>query len=195
MRHLLMLVVLLPWFSAEAEEWEARRRRSGRYESQSNWRHVAPTLGLHLGSVVLSDYHLVPSEEQVGIGGVWLGLAFHPSPRRASPFVAFGTELNVVGNSFEGTFFEGVPQLRAGIALMNEDGVFPIDLELYGLGGYRFGNGLRPGTVRVGAGLSIPAFAVAQYQAYKIPFIPWMVEVFYDMSRQQEVGFRVGYHF
>jgi hypothetical protein len=93
-----------------------------------------------------------------------------------------------------------VPELRAGVMTNGSDDVdFLPDLELYGLGGLRVGNGLRGTTVRVGGGLSIPAFAVAQHHFFKpiggIPIIPWMVEVFYDLSPEQEVGFRFGYHF
>lgn len=195
MRHLLIIAVLLPWFSAEAEEWEARRRGSGRYESKRNFQNMIPTVGLYGGSVFLADYELLLPEERLSVGGAWLGLAVFPGSRLTAPFLAVGAELNLVGNSAEGAFFEGVPELRAGLMVFNEKSVFPIALELYGLGGYRIGNGLRPGAVRVGAGLSIPAFAVAQYKAYKFPFIPWMAEIFYDMSPEQEVGFRVGYHF
>lgn len=195
MRLLFIMAVLVPWLSAEADAWEARRRGSGRYESKSNWKNVAPTLGLHGGSVFLEGNELVHSEDRVNVVGAWLGLAFNPGTTLTAPFLAVGTELNLVGNSAEGGFFEGVPELRTGLVVFNEKSVFPIAFELYGLGGYRIGNGLRPGAVRIGAGLSLPAFAVAQYEAYKIPFIPWMVELFYDVSRERELGFRAGYHF
>jgi hypothetical protein len=201
MRHLVILAVLLPWFSAQAEEWEARGRGrgSGRYESKRNWRNVAPSLGLYGGSVLIEDSEWVSSGERVNIAGLWVGLSFLPVPGDTAVFLTVGTELNVVWK-FSEPYFEPVPSLRAGVMVNGRDDVdFLPDLELYALGGYRVGNGLRDSTVRIGGGLSIPAFAVAQHYFFKryggIPIIPWMVEIFYDLSPQQEVGVRFGYHF
>lgn len=203
MRRLTWIVALLLLVSLPAE---AKGRRRTRWSERpkdvaASNSNIGLSLGLHFGALVVDDFHLVSGDTAVGFIGGWIGGTFHPRPARASPFVALGLELGAVfppsvnGNQSRAAV-EAVPSARLGIAATSGDlgHLFP-DLELYVLGGYRIPNHFRGQAIRLGVGLSIPSFAREQVKWFKIPFIPWMVDLFYDYSPRHEVGVRAGYHF
>jgi hypothetical protein len=194
-----ILVLLLCSTLAEAKERRRSRSSSARSSSELN---VAPSLGLGLGSVLVQGQQLVPQDGGLDYISGWLGVAVHPMSTRLSPFVAVGTEIGAVfpPGPWEGRgTLELVPSVRGGISLLGEPlwHFFP-HLELYALAGFRLGNRVRGAGMRLGAGISIPAFAVLQFEMFKQsfpPIIPWMAEFVYDVSEVPEIGFRVGYHF
>jgi hypothetical protein len=202
MRLWVWLVALLLLLALPAEAKRRRRSPPSGSEGYIDVTNFGVSLGLHFGALILDDYHLVRDEGALTFAGGWIGGTYHPRPKKVSPFVAVGTELGAVvppsrvpGDRAR-IGVEVVPSARLGVALLSDDlgHLFP-DFELYVLGGYRIPNSVRGQAIRVGAGISIPAFARAQYKWIKIPFIPWMVDIFYDYSPRHEVGVRAGYHF
>ncbi|HVG64190.1 MAG TPA: hypothetical protein VNA24_36840 [Hyalangium sp.] len=203
MRLVTWLALLLLLLSLPAEAARRGRSRSSRGQGvdllASN---VGVSLGLYGGSLLVDDFQVVRAEESLYFFGGWIGGTFHPRPGRISPFLALGTEIAAVvppGNGPDGrgsAAVEVVPSVRFGVSAPSDDAGhwFP-DLEVYALGGFRIPNHIRGSAIRLGAGISIPAFARAQYKWIKIPFIPWMFDIFYDYSPRHELGFRVGYHF
>lgn len=136
--------------------------------------------------------------------GGWLGVSMHPVPGDAwSPWVALGTELNGYFPFSGGSTFEVVPELRGGISLVRSpttawvSRVFP-HLEIYTLLGARIPNAVRPGAVRIGAGISFVEFAAWQaalVNALSAAVIPWAVEVTYDFGNVGVLGLRFLWHF
>jgi hypothetical protein len=140
---------------------------------------------------------------------MWFGLAVHPYPRRISPFISAGSELNFVnaqGKDLSHSYFEVAPELRAGVSLLPPpptwiNQTFPT-LSLYGIAAYRLENRLRGNAARLGVGLSLFAFARWQSDWWRgglfgggPPLIPWAVEVLWDFDQTAAWTFRVSYHF
>jgi hypothetical protein len=198
MRPLICLLVLWPLL-ASAETWEARR--SGGGSRGSGQPGVALTLGLNAGAVFIRGNEYLGDDEGMGLVGGWIGATVHPRPDTASLFMSAGLEINGVFAPDDGRLIamEYVPEVRGGLALLGEPfwEFFPY-LELYVLSGVRISNPLRGTALRLGAGISIPAFGAVQFESLGRncpPLIPWMFEIIYDVSEVPETSFRVGYHF
>jgi len=162
---------------------------------------VALTLGLNAGAMVVRGNEYVGDQDGFGLVGGWIGATVHPRPDRASLFVSMGLEVNGVLAPDDDRLvtMEFVPEVRGGLALLNKPfWEFLPQMELYVLSGFRLPNQVRGSALRLGAGISIPAFGVAQFESFGRsypPIIPWMFEIIYDVSDVPETSFRVGYHF
>lgn len=204
LRYLVLLLVVCPVLSrAEGS------RNSGGTEVDTSWLsflgpHTTLTLALSYGETVIQDRHLLPQEEHLQSGDLWVGAAFHPRPAIVSPFLAGGTELGVVGPRGTGdtrVAFEAIPQARLGLVVLMPMGsvTFP-GVEVYGIAGYRLVTNYRDSSLRLGAGFSLPLFAYIQGVILEsllgVPFaiIPWMVEATYDLA-SKETSFRAGFQF
>jgi hypothetical protein len=203
MRLPVWLVALFLLLSLPAEAKRRRGSRSSGRRGDPALTNVGVSVGLFGGALLLDDFHVVSGEESLWYAGGWIGGTYHPRPEKVSPFMAVGTEIGVVvppsqlpGGERTRTGIEVVPSARLGVSMLSDDlgHLFP-DFEAYVLGGYRIPNSVRGHALRLGAGISIPAFARAQYKWIKVPFLPWMFDIIYDLSPRHEVGFRAGYHF
>lgn len=135
----------------------------------------------------------------------WVGVGFHPAPGDDwSGWVALGTELNGYFPGGGRGVFEVVPELRGGISLARSppghywNRLFP-HLAIYTLVGARVGSAARPTALRIGAGVSVIAFAVWQASLVSRfngpPALPWAVELTYDFDTVGILAIRVLYHF
>lgn len=202
LRYLMLLLVLCPLRSLA----ESPQRTDG---LDTSWLsllgpNTTLTLGLSYGETVIQNQHLIPQEERLQGGDLWVGAAFHPRPAMVSPFLAGGLELGLLGAS--GTRdaqlgLEAIPEARLGLVVLMPMGsvTFP-GVEVYGITGYRFVTHYRDNSLRIGAGLSLPVFdyiqgAILQSMlGFPFAIIPSMIEATYDLS-SKETSFRVGFHF
>jgi hypothetical protein len=199
---LICLLVLWPLVSM-GETGEAREQRSEGRTRSPRGPAVALTLGLSAGVLLVRGNEYVGDEGGLGMISGWVGATVHPRPASASWFMGAGLEIGGVyaPESRGGHLLamEFVPEVRGGLALLGSPfwEFFP-HLELYVLSGFRVPNVVRGSALRLGAGISIPAFGAAQFESFGRncpPFFPWMVEVIYDVSDVPETSIRVGYHF
>lgn len=162
------------------------------------WANFQPTAAIGMGGELLGS-------RGVTITG-WAGVAFHPVPGGEwTGWVALGSELNGYFPGGAGGAFEAVPELRGGVSLARSppeqwvSRLFP-HLAIYTLVGARLPNTARPAALRIGAGVSVIAFAV--WEASLIshsfnapPALPWDIELTYDFDTVGILAIRVQYHF
>lgn len=162
------------------------------------WANFQPTAALGIGGELLGSRGVTISS--------WLGVAFHPVPGGEwTGWIALGSELNGYFPGGGGGVFEAVPELRGGLSLARSppeqwlSRLFP-HLAIYTLVGARLPNAARPAALRIGAGVSVIAFAV--WEASLIsrsfnapPALPWDIELTYDFDTVGILALRVQYHF
>ncbi len=113
----------------------------------------------------------------------WLGVAVHRTPHGLlAPFVAGGVEMDV-RDWGKYTVLDVRPGVRAGFGLYGHEIGIP-GLALYSLVAYHPPSALRPQSLRVGVGLSVPLL-MAAWQSGEI--IPTMVETTWDLAEKESV--------